>query len=90
MRFDVEDAIATEIKGSKMSSGNQKLVEAVKAISLCHNVTPVYDYEPAEGGGAKLNGAAAMDGLFEPNLNVSYQASSPDEVETIFHSVLAC
>ncbi|XP_063714834.1 probable phospholipid-transporting ATPase IIA isoform X3 [Symsagittifera roscoffensis] len=83
VRFDVEDAIATEIKGSKMSSGNQKLVEAVKAISLCHNVTPVYDDEPAEGGGAKLNGAAAMDGLFEPNLNVSYQASSPDEIALV-------
>lgn len=48
-----------------------RIHEAVKAIALCHNVTPVYeDTEEGEETEADQQGQQ----------EVSYQASSPDEV----------
>lgn len=46
--------------------------EAVKAIALCHNVTPVYE----EG----INPALEESEEIQIAHNVNYQASSPDEV----------
>ena len=46
--------------------------EAVKALALCHNVTPVYE----EG----VNPALEEGDEIQSNHNVNYQASSPDEV----------
>ena len=51
-----------------------RIHEAVKAIALCHNVTPVYeDTEEGEDTEADQQGSQ----------EVSYQASSPDEVRGI-------
>ena len=50
-----------------------KIAEAVKALALCHNVTPVcenLDYEASEAEQAHLG-------------KVTYQASSPDEVALV-------
>ncbi len=49
--------------------------EAVKAIALCHNVTPVYEEEDDEE-----NLEVEADQQFQQK--VVYQASSPDEVST--------
>ena len=81
--------MTAELKGAKVSSGNQKLIDAVKAIALCHNVTPVYEDEPganetngvAGPGGSKVNEGAEFEGQ-AAGPRVSYQASSPDEVSS--------
>ena len=54
-----------------------RIHEAVKAIALCHNVTPVY--EDAEDGEESLEAEADQQGAQD----MSYQASSPDEVRVI-------
>ena len=69
--------------------------EAVKALALCHNVTPVYeedalttatealsnvnDAAEADQGASRAMAAAAAGA----NVNVTYQASSPDEVALV-------
>lgn len=60
--------IATKVRRT-MSS---RVHEAVKAIALCHNVTPVY-----ESNG--VTDQAEAEKQFEDSCRV-YQASSPDEV----------
>ena len=71
-----------------------RVSEGVKALALCHNVTPVYDdavqtsessssgsHEPeADQGGAAIAMAAAAAGK---SVKVTYQASSPDEVALV-------
>ena len=52
-----------------------RVVEAVRAVALCHNVTPVYE----NSGSSEVCGDdTEADQQF--NQRVSYQASSPDEV----------
>ena len=61
----------TESKGRK--NAMTKIAEAVKALALCHNVTPVFeqfDYDAPEQDQALDN-------------KVTYQASSPDEVALV-------
>lgn len=67
--------------------------EAVKALALCHNVTPVYEEAAAPAGGQdgaagpNAGGAAATtveEGLGSATATkVDYQASSPDEVALV-------
>ncbi len=81
VRIDVENALLAESKGEKVSSGNQKLIEVVKAIALCHNVTPVTEDDSDSSGSSsngKVNNGIDVDVPTSPR--VSYQASSPDEV----------
>lgn len=54
-----------------------RVQEAVKAISLCHNVTPVT--EEAESSLNVQNGDIEMTEQGK-STRVNYQASSPDEV----------
>lgn len=61
-------SLATKVRRS-MSS---RVHEAVKAIALCHNVTPVY-----ESNG--VTDQAEAERHYEDSCRV-YQASSPDEV----------
>ena len=61
-------ALATKVRKT-MSS---RVHEAVKAIALCHNVTPVY-----ESNG--VTDQAEAERHYEDSCRV-YQASSPDEV----------
>ncbi|XP_054549958.1 probable phospholipid-transporting ATPase IIB isoform X5 [Talpa occidentalis] len=56
-------------------SVSSRVQEAVKAIALCHNVTPVYE---AQAGGAGEAERAEADQDFSDE-NRTYQASSPDE-----------
>ena len=51
-----------------------QLVECVKALALCHNVTPVM-----EGGWEGDEEKVIFQREDVPQKNISYQASSPDE-----------
>lgn len=57
-------------------SVNSRVHEAVEAIALCHNVTPVY--EPRAGVIAEAEYAEADQDFSDGNR--TYQAASPDEV----------
>ena len=68
----------------------QKCFEAVKAIALCHNVTPVFEQSILEGqneGFQPDTPAHTTDraNLIEllPSKGVTYQASSPDEIALV-------
>ncbi|XP_016419164.1 probable phospholipid-transporting ATPase IIB [Sinocyclocheilus rhinocerous] len=61
-------------------SVSSRIHEAVKAIALCHNVTPVYE--------SRVNGASAEPESTEADQDFSddnrtYQASSPDDVALV-------
>ncbi|XP_023200332.1 probable phospholipid-transporting ATPase IIB isoform X3 [Xiphophorus maculatus] len=58
-------------------SASSRIHEAVKAVALCHNVTPVY-----ESHAAGETESAEADQDFSDD-NRTYQASSPDEVALV-------
>ncbi|CAN8001328.1 unnamed protein product, partial [Ixodes pacificus] len=57
-------------------SMSSRVQEAVRAIALCHNVTPVYEESEAAGDEDALTAG-------QPQGRPVYQASSPDEVGTV-------
>ncbi|XP_078731924.1 putative phospholipid-transporting ATPase IIB isoform X3 [Lampetra fluviatilis] len=57
--------------------------EAVKAVALCHNVTPVYERHGAAGGAAPAEPEDAEADQDLSDENRAYQASSPDEVALV-------
>ncbi len=59
-----------------------RVQEAVKALSLCHNVTPVAE-EQSEGP-TVVNGDIEM-AIKGDEAVINYQAASPDEVRFIRH-----
>ena len=63
-------------------SQKEQLVECVRALALCHNVTPVL--EEREGGEELGEEVTVSDEIviFDKTRHpkISYQASSPDEV----------
>ncbi|XP_054020140.1 probable phospholipid-transporting ATPase IIB isoform X3 [Dryobates pubescens] len=60
-------------------SVSSRIQEAVKAIALCHNVTPVYE---GRAGGSAEPEDAEVDQDFSDESR-TYQASSPDEVALV-------
>lgn len=54
--------------------------EAVKALALCHNVTPVLDDNAVSPLPAERNGQIELKEKSNDAANIVYQASSPDEV----------
>lgn len=58
---------------------SSRIHEAVKAIALCHNVTPVYESRAGVTGETEY---AEVDQDFRDE-NRTYQASSPDEVRPL-------
>lgn len=60
-------------------SVSSRVHEAVKAIALCHNVTPVY--EPRAGGTVDAEHAEVDQDFSDENR--TYQAASPDEVALV-------
>ncbi|MEQ2160660.1 ATP synthase subunit 9, partial [Goodea atripinnis] len=70
----------TQPSGPKVrKSVSSRIHEAVKAIALCHNVTPVYESHAAVNGETE---SAEADQDFSDD-NRTYQASSPDEVALV-------
>ncbi|MEQ2239334.1 ATP synthase subunit 9 [Ilyodon furcidens] len=70
----------TQPSGPKVrKSVSSRIHEAVKAIALCHNVTPVYESHAAVNGETE---SAEADQDYSDD-NRTYQASSPDEVALV-------
>lgn len=72
--------------GKIRRSEHTRLLEAVKAIALCHNVTPVYENstrEPVMKRSSLFNLDGLTDQAFTGHRNITYQASSPDEVALV-------
>ncbi|XP_035038693.1 probable phospholipid-transporting ATPase IIB isoform X1 [Hippoglossus stenolepis] len=70
----------TQQSGPKVrKSVSSRVHEAVKAIALCHNVTPVYETHASVNGEPE---SAEADQDFSDD-NRTYQASSPDEVALV-------
>uniref|UniRef100_A0A8C0V983 Phospholipid-transporting ATPase n=1 Tax=Cyanistes caeruleus TaxID=156563 RepID=A0A8C0V983_CYACU len=76
---DTMDEIQSHIINSYSQSVSSRIHEAVKAIALCHNVTPVYE---SRAGVSAETEYAEVDQDFSDE-NRTYQASSPDEVALV-------
>merc|ERR1719431_1521151 len=74
----MEGRRAVKVKGGKLGQG-ERVTEAVLALALCHNVTPVYE----EGGEAGESDSPEVDQAQGVGGKVTYQASSPDEVALV-------
>ncbi|XP_046386255.1 probable phospholipid-transporting ATPase IIB isoform X3 [Ischnura elegans] len=61
-----------------------RVQEAVKAVALCHNVTPVYEgHSGSMGDGESTEESHETEADQHSRQNVVYQASSPDEVALV-------
>lgn len=79
-------ATPTRTTGPVRRNVMTRVVEAVRAIALCHNVTPVFD--ESQNSDVKSEDTEADQQLKQ---RVTYQASSPDEViETVAWSLVDC
>lgn len=74
---DVRDHLKSGLRSDPMKEGNlhritetARVTEAIKALAVCHNVTPVYEASDATD--------EEMD--YGVDRDATYQASSPDEV----------
>uniref|UniRef100_A0A146MEN6 Phospholipid-transporting ATPase n=3 Tax=Lygus hesperus TaxID=30085 RepID=A0A146MEN6_LYGHE len=94
-RFNaVRQAVAAHFAGGGESNligigmktnDQQDLYEAVKAIALCHNVTPVFEKRSGSDPADPLESQSELDEEYwgAKPVCVSYQASSPDEVALV-------
>ncbi|XP_018567558.1 probable phospholipid-transporting ATPase IIB isoform X1 [Anoplophora glabripennis] len=64
-------------------SENTRIRDAVQALALCHNVTPVYEINENCDTGSITSETEADQHLQMPDKAVTYQASSPDEVALV-------
>ncbi|KAJ8916317.1 hypothetical protein NQ315_005012 [Exocentrus adspersus] len=64
-------------------SENTRIRDAVQALALCHNVTPVYETNENCDTGSITSETEADQHLQMPDKAVTYQASSPDEVALV-------
>lgn len=67
--------------GKFRRSENTRIKDAVVALALCHNVTPVYENTEGSDDGSVTSDAEADQHV--ANQSVNYQASSPDEVALV-------
>ena len=61
--------------GKVRKNAMTRIAEAVKALSICHNVTPVYESREVQ-----FEATEADQDIVVAGRPMSYQASSPDEV----------
>lgn len=73
----------SSINGQFRRSENTRIKDAVQALALCHNVTPVYDCVEGSDSGSITSEAEADQHLQSNSSTVTYQASSPDEVALV-------
>lgn len=65
-------------------SENSRIRDAVQALALCHNVTPVYENSESSDSSSITSETEADQHLqVSDHSNVTYQASSPDEVALV-------
>ncbi|KAH0552697.1 probable phospholipid-transporting ATPase IIB isoform X1 [Cotesia glomerata] len=80
-------------RGKVRRSESTRIYEAVHALALCHNVTPVYDdvnkqldtvsVETTETETGSIQSQTESDRHYYPEQQRNYQASSPDEVALV-------
>lgn len=77
-------SVDADLVGTSMNKDDQReIYEAVKAIALCHNVTPVYEKKTNERDNPLESQSELDDEYWGAKPTVSYQASSPDEVALV-------
>lgn len=77
-----EHALITN--GKFRRSEDIRIKDAVQALALCHNVTPVYDCSEDSDSGSITSETEADQHLQRSrDTTVTYQASSPDEVALV-------
>ncbi|KAF5305095.1 hypothetical protein FQA39_LY09357 [Lamprigera yunnana] len=71
--------------GKLRKSENIRIKDAVQALALCHNVTPVYEIKDESDTGSLTSSETEADQHMQaPNDKImTYQASSPDEVALV-------
>lgn len=80
-----------ELSYSKVSQARRsegwRLWEAVKAIAVCHNVTPINETNKGNGNGDNSRNSPTRSITIESNKDVdedvNYQAASPDEIALV-------
>ncbi|CAL8096885.1 unnamed protein product [Calicophoron daubneyi] len=90
LRYYFESQIGQSLKDSSgrqmRRSGNERIADAVLAVALCHNVTPMSDDsdKPENPVMETKNPLELVGSGIDPRANpVGYQASSPDEVALV-------
>lgn len=91
--FSTQPEVITPSRPTAMFSATKlrrpdgwRVWEAVKALALCHNVTPVYDQEDSadkKPTGSPTRSVSIEKDDDEENSEVTYQASSPDEIALV-------
>ena len=81
---EVVSSVAAEYRDGKVPSSRTRtrVTEAVLALALCHNVTPVYEAEEGAGQGGGAESEVPEEDRPQ-HQEVTYQASSPDEVALV-------
>ncbi|XP_060536480.1 probable phospholipid-transporting ATPase IIB isoform X2 [Cylas formicarius] len=82
MNFANADA-SNKIPAKFRRSETTRIKDAVQALALCHNVTPVYESTDTSDTGSMASEAEADQHFPSSNVEVAYQASSPDEVALV-------
>lgn len=81
-RFELRSSLAFAEGHAKYSDG-WRLWEAVKAIAVCHNVTPVNESTKSNGNGNGDRSSPSRSISIESEDDVNYQAASPDEIALV-------
>ncbi|KAF7283909.1 hypothetical protein GWI33_022738 [Rhynchophorus ferrugineus] len=64
-------------------SETTRIKDATQALALCHNVTPVYETNDKNDSGSIASETEADQHIQASTMEVTYQASSPDEVALV-------
>ncbi|GFO25333.1 phospholipid-transporting ATPase [Plakobranchus ocellatus] len=73
----------TRATGPVRRNVTTRVTEAVRAIALCHNVTPVFDSAPVSSNSSSPVRSDDTEADQQLKQSVTYQASSPDEIALV-------
>ncbi|GFS05805.1 phospholipid-transporting ATPase [Elysia marginata] len=76
-------ATPTRSTGPVRRNVTTRVTEAVRAIALCHNVTPVFESAPASSNSSSPTRNDDTEADQQLKQSVTYQASSPDEIALV-------
>lgn len=70
-------------KSPRRAGDGWRIWEAVKAIAVCHNVTPINESNKNNGNGNDRNSPTRSISIESNDDDVNYQAASPDEIALV-------
>lgn len=76
-------ATPTRSSGPVRRNVTTRVTEAVRAIALCHNVTPVFESAPSSSNSSSPSRNDDTEADQQLKQSVTYQASSPDEIALV-------